>query len=90
VGDNPPHFFNMSVISIREVYFEKDKVTVTAVIEDAKLRYSATYFEPEEWEPALCSSTFYLDENEQLPLDEQELLDYVNDLNLDWEIVNVF
>ncbi len=77
----------MSIISIQEVYFENEKVVVTSVIDDAKLRYAATYYEPEELEPALCFSSFYMSENEQLPSDEKELFDYITDLNLDWEII---
>jgi hypothetical protein len=78
----------MSVISIEDISIKDDRVSVVAVVEDTKLRCYATHLDPAEWEPGLCESSFYLYEDEQLPTDEEELLKYVNNLNLDWELVN--
>lgn len=72
-----------------DVRREDDRVNVTAVIEDARVVFPATRFEPEEYGPALCEASFYLDENEILPRDEEDLIDYLENLNLDWEVVSV-
>lgn len=77
----------MNVLSIEDVSVNENQVNVVAVVEDMRLRYAATYFDPEEWEPALCSSSFELYENEKLPTDDVELLDYINNLDLDWELL---
>jgi hypothetical protein len=77
----------MSVISIEKIIIDDDYVTVNAIVENMRLRYSSTYYEPEEWEPALSSSSFYLSENEELPTDDEELLNYINSLDLDWNIL---
>jgi hypothetical protein len=61
---------------------------VTAIVEDIVLAYSQTKFDPEEYGPALCNASFELDEGEELPNDEDKLIEYLNDMNLDWEIVS--
>ena len=73
----------MSVLSVESISVEDDVVNVTAVVENAVLVFKATYNDPEEYGPALCFAGFYLGEDE-LPTDENELLDYINNLDLDW------
>lgn len=77
----------MNVLSITDYYVEDDLVTVFAVVDDAKVKYYATYNYPEEKVPALCKSNFYLCDGEKLPPDD-ELLNYIDSLNLDWEVVD--
>jgi hypothetical protein len=72
---------------IYNVQKQDDRVTVTAVVEDSKLVYSATKFDPPEYGPGLCESSFYLDDDEILPEDEDELIDYLEKLDLTWELV---
>lgn len=73
----------MSVLSVESISVEDDVVNVTAVVEDAVVVSKATYNDPEEYGPGLCYAGFYLGEDE-LPTDENELLDYINNLDLDW------
>jgi len=68
---------------------DEDRVTVTAVVEDARVVFPATRFEPEEYGPALCEAAFYLDEGELLPKDDEELITYLESLNLDWEVISM-
>ena len=72
---------------VYDVRQEDDRVTITAVVEDAKIVYPATRFEPAEYGPSLCEASFYLDENELLPSDDEQLIEYLENLNLDWELV---
>lgn len=68
---------------------DEDRVTVTAVVEDARVVFPATRFEPEEYGPALCEASFYLDEGELLPKDDEELISYLENMNLDWEVISM-
>lgn len=71
------------------IHQEDDRVTVTAIVEDARVIFPATRFEPEEYGPALCEASFYLDEEEVLPTEDEELIDYLENLNLDWEVISM-
>lgn len=64
-----------------------DEVSVEAVIEDMVVVSPATFRDPEEYGPALCRATFYLEENEILPRDEDQLIDYLESMDLNWEVV---
>jgi hypothetical protein len=75
------------ILSIDELRQENDLVFVRAVVEDVIQTRSQTYYEPAEYGPALCESSFYLDEDEQLPENEEQLLNYLNSLSLDWEVL---
>lgn len=75
------------ILSIDELRQENDLVFVRAVVEDVVQIRFQTYHEPAEYGPALCESSFYLDENEQLPENEEQLLNYLNSLSLDWEVL---
>jgi hypothetical protein len=70
-----------------DVHQDDDLVTVTAVVEDMALVYPSTRFDPEEYGPALCKTSFYLSEDEELPSVEDDLIEYLEKMNLDWEIV---
>lgn len=75
----------MSVLSVESISIvEDDYVEVVALVEDAVVVSKATYNDPEEYGPGLCYAGFYLGDDE-LPIDENELLDYINNLgDLDW------
>jgi hypothetical protein len=64
-----------------------DCVNVKAIVEDCVEIYPATNIDPAEYGPALCETTFYLDEDETLPKDEEDLIDYLENLNLDWKVL---
>jgi hypothetical protein len=78
----------MSVLAIEDFQQEGTNVTVTAVVEDMRLLYRATRFEPEEWCPALCSASFELDSDESVPTDEDGFCSYLSDLDLQWQLVD--
>lgn len=75
------------IMSIFDVEQESDYVTITALIEDADVVYPQTYLDPPEYGPAMCKASFYIDENEILPEDKNKLIDYLEDLNLDWKVL---
>jgi hypothetical protein len=72
---------------IYDIIKTEDRVTVKAVVEDSVQTYAATLIDPPEYGPALCEASFELEENEILPKDEDDLIDYLESLNLDWEVI---
>lgn len=78
----------MTILAIENTFIDGSDVTVTAVVEDMRLLYRATHYEPEEWAPALCSATFQLDEGEQIPTDEDGFCSYLDQLDLYWQLVD--
>ena len=75
----------MSILAIEDTFIDGSNVTVTAVVEDMRLLYRASRYEPEEWAPALCTASFQLDDGEQIPTDEDGFCSYLTNLDLDWE-----
>ena len=63
-------------------------VTVTAIIEDSILVYEQTLYDPPEFGPGLCEASFELDEEEMLPDNEYELIQYLDRLDLDWILID--
>jgi len=78
----------MSVLAIEDTVIEGSNVTVTAVVDEMRLLYRATRFEPEEWAPALCSASFELDADEQIPVDEDGFCSYLDQLDLHWQLID--
>ena len=79
----------MTIQSIESIFVDVDRtVYVTAVVEDMVQTNEQTWYEPAEFGPATCESFFYLEEDEMLPEDEEELKDYIDKLDLDWRLVD--
>jgi hypothetical protein len=79
----------MTVLAIEDTHFTQTHVTVTAVVDEMRLLYRATRFDPEEWAPALCQATIELDPEEQIPLDEDGFCCYLDDLDPQWQLVDM-
>ena len=47
-----------------------------------------TYNYPAEYGPALCEASFELSEDEMLPDNEYEIIQFIEKLNLDWKIID--
>jgi len=75
-------------MEIQKVYFNEEtkQVTVTALVEDMVLTHSQTYYDPPEYGPAICETTFDLDDADVNLDDEEELVSYLYDA--DWNIVD--
>jgi hypothetical protein len=79
----------MSILSIDTIYKNEDgDVYVSAVVEDAVQTHAQTFYDPAEYGPALCQANFYLDEDQILPEDDSALIKFIEDLDLDWELVD--
>lgn len=70
---------------VYKVEKNEDLVTVNAVIEDAIQIAHQTLIDPPEYGPAICTASFYLEEGDELPSEEDDLIDYLEQLELDWE-----
>jgi hypothetical protein len=79
----------MTIRQIESIYTsESGIVKVSAVIEDSILLYPQTLYDPAEYGPAICEASFELDEDEILPDDEDELIQFLENLNLDWILID--
>ena len=79
----------MQVLAIEETTINGYEVTVTAVVDNMRLIHRSTYLDPEEYAPALCKTSFELDEGEQIPLDEDGFCSYLTDLEPCWELLPI-
>jgi hypothetical protein len=78
----------MTIKQIESIFSESGVVKVSAVIEDSILMYSQTLYDPAEYGPAICEASFELDEDEILPDDEDKLIQFLENLNLDWILID--
>jgi hypothetical protein len=77
------------MISVIETFQQdENRIYVRAIVEDIIEIYPTTQYDPPEYGPALCETSFELDEDELLPEGEDALLDYLNELYLDWRIID--
>lgn len=80
----------MTVLAIEDATFlDNNHVRVTAVVDEMRLLYRATRYEPDEWAPALCQATIQLDPGEQIPLDEDGFCSYLDHLDPQWEVLDL-
>jgi hypothetical protein len=75
--------------SIESVHQSEDgNIFVSAIIEDAVQTHAPTLYDPPEYGPALCEACFILEEDEILPDNEHELLQFIEGLDLTWDLVD--
>jgi hypothetical protein len=79
----------MQVLAIEHTLIDGYNVTVTAVVDEMRLIHKSTYLDPDEYAPALCRTSFELDEGEQIPLDEDGFCSYLTHLEPNWELLPV-
>lgn len=79
----------MAILSIENITIDGTHVTVTAVVEDMRLLYKATRDDPEEWVPALCTTSFEMADDESIPSDENSFCSFLDCLDLHWELVDI-
>jgi len=74
------------VLEIDSVTFEDGgrRLVVDAVIDDAVLVRSQSYFEPAEWGPALCRGSFELHEEDVIPSSDAGFKQLISDRIDDW------
>lgn len=79
----------MSILSIESIFQDEfGIVSVNAVVEDMIVVIPQSHNYPAEYGPALCEASFELDEDEILPDNEYELIQFLDKLNLDWIIID--
>lgn len=79
----------MSIVRIENINQHEDgSIYVSAVVEDMVQTYAQTYFEPAEYGAALCEAVFTLEEDEIFPTTEYEQIQFLDNLDLDWELVD--
>lgn len=75
------------IFKIEKIHNNGSDVFVRAIVEDMVLIRHPTMEDPEEYGPALCEATFEIIADD-IPEDENDLIDYLEGLDLDWKIVD--
>jgi hypothetical protein len=78
----------MNILSIESIYQEGEVVYVSAVVDEMVEVYSQTLYDPAEYGPALCETSFSIDDSTIVPDNDLELIDFIENLDLEWEIVD--
>jgi hypothetical protein len=78
----------MTIQSIESIYQDDGTIYVTAMVEDAVQTYGQTYYDPAEYGPAVCEASFSVDDDEILPDNDYELIEYLEKLDLEWNLVD--
>lgn len=72
------------ILSVINIIRQDDHVTVTAVVEDIYMCRQHTLDEPIQYLASICQASFELDPTEQIPVDEDRLCIWLDDLDLQW------
>lgn len=76
------------VLKILDYSIDEDRVlSVEASIDDMILYRGASYYEPEEWAPGVCTAQYELAEGEVFPETERQQIAFLEELDLDWDLV---
>lgn len=62
--------------------------TVDAVVNDVVVLHPASRLDPAEYRAALCRGTFYISDDEVIPVDERAQCEYVADAVLYWNVLD--
>lgn len=75
------------IIEITSFRIKNGIAHVEAVIEDARLICGSTFWDPKEYGPGLCYASFDVDGNDTIPIHEPDLVKYLEDMSLNWELI---
>lgn len=74
---------------VRIVYDDVTRTgVVDAIIEDFSVVYPASYDEPCEMGPELCTAKFFLYDDENFPTEKSELPSFFEQRDLHWEEID--
>jgi hypothetical protein len=76
------------IITLDSVTAVDDRVDVVAVVDDAVVAWPQTFFEPEEYGPALCRGSFDLDTDDVMPEDYEQLREFIQQRVHQWEPID--
>lgn len=79
----------MTVLDVLELDQDDDRITATALVDDADLRWAASPWSPAEPCAAVCSTTILLGEPfDASSLDDEALKRFLEETALDWKLVD--
>ena len=78
----------MTVLAIENTFIDDNYVEVVAVVDHIRLVHHQTLYDAPEYAPALCSATFEVDPDESIPTDEDGFCRYLDQLDLDWQLID--
>lgn len=63
--------------------------TVTAYVDNVVVFHPQTYHDPAEYGAALCRGSFYISDDEVIPVDEKSQCEFVAERVLYWNVIDV-
>ena len=77
----------MAILAIHDVQINDDSCTVEALVEDTFCIRKETRLDPAEYAPGVCQASFPVPDDCPIPKDESQFIDMLDELDLDWELV---
>jgi hypothetical protein len=77
-----------TVLKILDYTIDDGVLTVEATVDEMILYRGASYYEPEEWVAGICTTQHELAEGEVFPETEKQQIAFLEDLDLEWELVD--
>ena len=77
------------ILEILEIEIEEDCVNVRAVVDEMITIRGQTYFEEEQFAPGVCEASYELEEGEVFPETEKEQIKFLEELDLDWDLIEL-
>ena len=77
------------ILEILEYQIEDDCLQVRSVVDEVICIRGMSYFEPEQLAPGVCEASYELEEGEVFPETEKEQIRFLEELDLDWENVEI-
>lgn len=75
------------IIELTSFFIENGIAHAEAVLEDARLIYPKTFWDPDEYGPGLCYAHFDVDQAETIPIHHPDLIQYLESMCLNWELI---
>lgn len=75
------------ITEITSFFIENGIAHVEAIVEDAHCIYPQTFWNPNEYGPGLCYTSFDVDEAKTIPIHYPDFIQYLESMSLDWELI---
>jgi hypothetical protein len=74
---------------IYESKTEENILYVKAVVEDMICVFSGTRYDPPEYGPGLCETSIELEEDDIVPDNDDDLINFLEERNVDWKVIEI-
>lgn len=74
---------------IYESKIEKSTLYVKAVVEDMICIFSGDQYDPPEYGPGICEAIIELEDDDIVPDNDDELIDFLEERYIDWKTIEI-